>query len=207
MFLFINHDFIFKGLNLNSNFYHLIKFGMKIVAIFAVISLLGCHRAHTTMNFNDEDETKLPKYVNGTSDQAIADFNKLIRKQSVRIMTRGQDYLISIPSSFLFMEHSPKIIWKSHALLNDISCFLKEFRKIEVHVRASSDAYRSAQRDEALTNLRAREIASYLWSRGIDSRFIFSEGLGSNHPIVSYLSNADKSMNSRIEIIFRQALI
>ncbi len=60
--------------------------------------------------------------------------------------------------------------------------------------------------NRALTLARARAVGDYLWSQGVDSRFIFTHGLGSDKPIVAFTEKGDKSPNSRIEITFRDAV-
>ena len=64
----------------------------------------------------------------------------------------------------------------------------------------------SPKREHALTQARAREVADYLWSQGIDTRFIFTQGSGSDKPIGAFIERGDASPNSRIEITFRQAV-
>lgn len=129
-----------------------------------------------------------------------------LEKQGVKIITIGQDYLVSIPSNLLFPDQSPRILWGSYALLNDLVCYLKHFRKIGVDVAAFGSQYVSLSRERALTSARARSIADYLWTQNIDSRFVFTRGLGSDKPIQSNSIGGDSSPNSRIEITFRNAI-
>ena len=49
-------------------------------------------------------------------------------------------------------------------------------------------------------------VGEYFWSQGIDSRFIFTQGLGSDKPVVSFTQGGDSSPNARIEITFRDAV-
>jgi len=131
--------------------------------------------------------------------------NRLTRK-GVQVITIGQDYLISIQASRLFAGQSPRILWRSYATLNDVVCYIKQFRTVGVSVTAFSSKYVSPTRERALTSARARAVADYLWSQDIDSRFIFTRGLGSDKPISAMMQGGDHSENARIEITFRNAV-
>jgi intracellular multiplication protein IcmN len=62
------------------------------------------------------------------------------------------------------------------------------------------------QRERALTLARSRVVGEYLWSQGIDSRLIFTAGLGSDKPITRFSPSGDVSPNARVEITFRDAV-
>ncbi len=172
------------------------------VGLMIVMVLSGCHKRYYDMN----EPPKLPYKVNGAKDRVIINKQARFNTKGIRVISLGQDYLISIPSTALFADESPRIHWGSYALLNAIACYLKEFHKIAINVTAFSDKCVSAKRDRALTQARARAVGDYLWSQGIDSRFIFTQGLGSDKPIVDNIKKGDKSPNSRIEITFRDAV-
>ena len=168
-----------------------------------MLALIGCHSKRQA---SFTDDAKVPTQVAGASDRDIMKMREKIVSQGVKIISVGQDYLISIPSTLLFADQSPKINWGAYALLNDIACYLQQLRKISVHINAYSSKYVSECREHALTLARARVVSEYLWSQGINSRFIFTQGLGSDKPIVAFTQHGDDAPNSRIEITFRQAV-
>ncbi len=154
------------------------------------------------------DETQqLPYHVDGAYDATIIAFQKKFRSQGIGFVTIGQNYLVSIPSALLFPDQSPRILWPSYAVLNDVSAYLKQFRIVSVHIIAYSSKYKSVRREHALTLARARAVGDYLWSQGVDTRFIFTEGAGSDKPILAQESGSDNSPNARVEITFRNAII
>lgn len=154
----------------------------------------------------DKEQPKYPCKVLGACDAAIMKRAKKLNRNGVKVVTMGQDYMISIPASFLFEPESPHLQWKSYALLNEIASFLKQFRKIAINIASYSSKYVSPQREHALTLARSRVVAEYLWSQGVDSRFIFTQGLGSDKPIISFTPGGDYSANARVEITFRRAV-
>lgn len=169
--------------------------------MLALWGLAGCHRTHWVI-----EPATLPYKVTGASDPTMISMQSRFNKEGIRVMTEGQDYLVSIPSTILFPNESPALRWRAYAPLNAIVCYLKQFREIAITVTAYSEPCVSQQRDRALTLARARAVGDYLWSQGIDSRFIFTRGLGSDKPIVSFVRKGDLSPNSRVEITFRDAV-
>ncbi len=173
-----------------------------LAALIVLLVLSGCHKRY----YSIAEPSTLPYKVSSAKDRVIINKQTSFNKRGVRVITLGQDYLISIPSSALFANESPQIKWSSYALLNAVACYLKEFRKIAINVTAFSSKCVSAKRDRALTLARARAVADYLWSQGVDSRFIFTQGLGSDKPIGVFTQSGDQSPNSRVEITFRDAV-
>lgn len=172
-----------------------------LAALMVLVTLTGCHKRQLAL-----DQEKLPYKVAGTNDRAMIAAQARFNREGVQVITIGQDYLISIPSAALFPDESPQLTWGSYALLNAVACYLKQFRKVGINVTGFSNKCVSAKRDHALTMARARAVGDYLWSQGIDSRFIFTQGLGSDKPIVAITGKGDRSPNSRIEITFRDAV-
>jgi len=187
------------------------RFGLSntpvlFAVLFALCVLPGCHK-QAPLPLED-DTVRLPRNVAGASDPRVVKMMKQFNRSSaVNVLTIGQDYLISMPSSALFPDESPRLTWKGYSYLNQVVAFMKQFRKIAVHVTSFSNKYVSVAREQALTSARARAVADYLWSQGIDSRFIFTEGAGSDKPVTAVTARGDNAPSSRIEITFRDAIL
>ena len=172
------------------------------VLLFCLI-LVGCSKHHHQF----DDEQKLPRHMDSTTDKDIVDrYNKLVSKK-VQIITMGDDYMISVPSKLLFENQSPKLKMSAYQLLDQIVAYLQSFHKVAVKVQAFSDCYQSKARTMALTKARAKAVGVYLWTRNVESRVVLTEGFGNDKPIVAKQTGDDFSPNSRIEISFRQILI
>ncbi len=180
------------------------KVALLVLVVASLIELGGCRFFSRPQG--PIEPAKLPYKVNGAKDSEIIRLQKKFNKEGIRVISVGQDYLLSITSSHLFFRESPQLTWESYALLNAVACYLKEFRKVAIHITAYSNKCVSVRRELSLTQARARAVGNYLWSQGIDSRFIFTQGLGSDKPIVNLTENDDKSPNSRVEITFRDAV-
>lgn len=185
---------------LNSNIIVAIRF----IGLIALLQVSSCHRGGDYIP--EKEIPKLPCKVRGACDSTVMKYIKKFNKRGIKVVTMGQDYLISIPASALFEDQTPHLTWASYGLLNEIAAFLKQFRKVAINVTSYSSKYVSVHRERALTLARSRVVGEYLWSQGIDSRFVFTQGLGSDKPIVSFTQGGDTSPNARIEITFRDAV-
>lgn len=182
-----------------------ISFSTWQAVLLASILLSGCHRyVYPPL---EDNSYKLPSRVNQTSDAKVIAMRSAFNRSGVlKVIAMGQNNLVSFPSAAVFADQSPRIKWESYALLNEVAAYMKQFRKISVNVTAYSSQYISSTREHALTLARARVIADYLWSQGVDSRLMFAEGAGSDKPISTYTLGGDKAPSSRVEITFREAI-
>jgi intracellular multiplication protein IcmN len=176
---------------------------MPMIALAALLQLSACHDRYIP----DTQESQLPCKLRGACDARVIKFIKKFNKNGIRVITVGQDYLISIPATVLFEDQTPHLTWASYKLLNETATLLKQFRKVAINVSSYSSKYVSEHREHALTLARSRVVGEYLWSQGIDSRFIFTQGLGSDKPIMAFAQGGDKSPNARVEITFRDVLV
>lgn len=174
-----------------------------VIGLLVLNMLTSCKRDFWAL---DKEEPKYPCKVLGACDATIMKLAKHLNKKGIKVITIGQDYMISIPARYLFEPEAPHLKWKSYALLNEIALFLKQFNKIAINIASYSNKYISPQREHALTLARSRVVSEYLWSQGVDGRFIFTQGLGSDKPIIAYSQGGDNSVNARVEITFRDAV-
>ncbi len=174
-----------------------------IVLALVLFCLAGCQRQETT-HLSEMDDSRLPTSVAGASDSQIDFLQRRLHKKNIKIVNMGDEYLVSIPASMIFADESPKIQWKSYQVLNEVACYLRQYRKVGVHVTTYVSPYASERRQVALSVARSQAVANYLWSQGIDGRLIVAHGQGSQKPAVVKNPPDDNSQNTRIEITFRR---
>jgi intracellular multiplication protein IcmN len=177
---------------------------IRIIGLISLLLVSACHRGDSYIT--DREDPKLPCKVRGACDATVIKYINKFNRKGIKVITIGQDYLISIPASALFEDQTPHLKWASYGLLNNVAAFLKQFRKVAINVTSYSSKYISVRRERALTLARSRVVGEYLWSQGIDSRFVFTQGLGSDKPIMSFTEGGDHSPNARVEITFRDAV-
>ncbi len=178
------------------------KVQYTVISLLAVWGLAGCQRP--VVQPEELQALKLPTGVAGASDAQIVFLQQRLRQRNIKIVNIGDEYLISIPSSTIFADQSPKIRWESYAVLNEVACYLRQYRKVAIQVNVYVSPYGSERRQVALSSARAESVSNYLWSQGVDGRLIVAHGQGSQKPVVVKNPPNDRDQNSRIEIIFRR---
>lgn len=171
------------------------------VIFFLTLGLVACGYRQAPIPAEN-----LPYKIAGSSAKIKSMLEDRFKKNGIQLIIMGQNFLISIPSNRLFPAQSPELTWESYAILNDVACYLRQYRIIAMDVRAYTVPCVSPRREHALTLTRSRMVADYLWSQGVDSRFIFTQGQGSDKPIVGFVKGGEDSPNARIEITFRNAV-
>lgn len=177
------------------------RFKLLMICLCTMIGFMGCQSSWSPP-FQDPDNI-LPTRVKGSSDAAVIELMDKLHLRGVKVITIGQDYLVSVPCSILFADQSPRLTWASYDTLRMVIAFLEQFRKVAVTVTVYGTYYQSVQRTESLSRARAKAVSNYLWAQGIDTRFLVASGAGLKCPIASCGPHGDRSPNSRVEITFR----
>ena len=168
------------------------------------LQLGGCQSTPTPSIIHDEPI--LPQQV-ALGDAEMITLEKRLTERGVDVVSIGQDYLVSLPAALLFGDQSPQLTWESYDILNQVRCYLRQFRKVGVKITGYTSRYVSAKRAHVLSEARAEAVANYLWSQGVDTRLLVAQGVGNEKPIFMSARANDKSPNARIEITFRRTII
>jgi len=123
----------------------------------------------------------------------------------VKIFNQGDEYLLAVANSKIFINHTPRISANGYVVLNKIISYLKYFDKATLSVADFTDNVDSADRNTALTLQRTENVIDYLWSQKIDTRLVFAEGYGDTHQIASNATRMGRFDNQRLEFIFRRS--
>lgn len=181
--------------SLKTNFFMMI--GAMILLLMA-----ACHGN----GYVDEGPMQLPSHKKERDPYRLKQEQRL-KLEGVTLIQTGQYTMVSIPAGLIFAQHSPKISWGSYSILNDVACYIRMFRKVELEVAVFEYCQDTRARIWALSLARASEVARYLVGQGIDGRIVIARGLGNDKPVMANdCSNASSLANSRIEISFKDEL-
>jgi len=172
--------------------------------ILLIFLLQSCHGGANSRW--SEGSMQLPSHKSERDPDKLKQEQRL-KMEGLSIIQTGQYNMVSIPAGLLFAQHSPKISWSSYPILNDVACYIRMFRKVEVEINVYEYCRDTHNRIYALSLARASEVADYLVAQGIDGRVVTARGLGNDKPIMSNeCDNATSLANSRIEISFKEEL-
>jgi outer membrane protein OmpA-like peptidoglycan-associated protein len=112
------------------------------------------------------------------------------------------DSLVTL-SEFLFETNSYQLKQAHVAELDTLVSFLLEQPSSTVTISGHTDNTGNEDRNLALSNERAKSVASYLVKQGIKPGRLSHIGMGSSKPIADNTSSNGRSRNRRVEILIR----
>ncbi len=116
-------------------------------------------------------------------------------------VTRVNDRIVlNMPSNITFETDSAELRPRFYDVLNSVSQVLEEYEKTIVNVTGHTDSTGAESYNQALSEKRARNVAQYLISQGVNSTRVAAEGVGENQPIASNQTPEGRQANRRVEI-------
>jgi outer membrane protein OmpA-like peptidoglycan-associated protein len=112
----------------------------------------------------------------------------------------GRAILVNLPNGITFPVDSSAIQPDFRRTLDDIAGNLNRYPDSLIDVYGHTDASGSDDYNLALSDRRARAVADYLSSRGVNPARIRWQGFGESQPIASNDSEQGRATNRRVEI-------
>lgn len=144
-------------------------------------------------------EKKEDKYAAFTSSKKEDLNQKEPEKKPENLPLKGEKPIVFEELRF----ESGKAIIQSVSFteLDRLVAVLKENPKWKIKIVGHTDALGDAQINQELSAARAKSVADYLISKGIQPQRITHLGLGNSHPIADNASPDDRAKNRRVEFI------
>lgn len=172
------------------------QFGLVLIA--GGMFLAGCSAHHQSK----------PQWVYGTHTQTQVrqhEYN-VLNAQGAQVFVQGESVKMVIPSEDLFDIDSANLANDAQDLLNHVASYIKTYTIENLNVAAYSDSQAWAGMPHnaklALTQRQSQVVGSYLWSRGIDMRFLNTNGFNGKSPVAWNGTPAGRNFNRRVEITF-----
>ena len=125
-------------------------------------------------------------------------------------VTKGQDYVfIMFRDRIIFDGDSWELHRSGKKTLDDLAKIIKPSQKsikemqIMGHTtQALPNRRNEVEKDRTLSSMRSAIVTAYIQEKGvISARKLVNLGYGQNHPIASFKTEKDRSMNRRVEIM------
>ncbi|MEZ4906520.1 MAG: OmpA family protein [Saprospiraceae bacterium] len=142
---------------------------------------------------NSKNDTKQEKNIatqNSNKDKII----KELDKDKIRV---GQTIKIE---NLYFKADSANINPNSYDVLNEIYEFLKENKDVIIEIGGHTNGIPNSQYCNQLSSERAKNVAEYLYSKGISKSRIKYRGYGKLKPLASDKTLDGRQKNQRVEI-------
>ncbi len=133
-------------------------------------------------------------------DKQERELRERTRGTDVEVTRQGDDLLLNIPSGINFAYNSANVQPQFRATLDKVAGVLADYRETYVDVYGHTDSTGSDTYNQDLSERRARSVADYLSSHGVQDARIASRGFGETQPIASNETEAGRAENRRVEI-------
>ncbi|QNE32649.1 OmpA family protein [Sphingomonas sp. NBWT7] len=118
----------------------------------------------------------------------------------VQVIRQGDDLLLNIPSGINFAYNSAAVQPQFQRTLDQVAGVLSEYNRTYVDVYGHTDSTGSDAYNQGLSEQRARAVADYLSTRGVQSARIGTRGFGETQPIATNETEEGRAANRRVEI-------
>ena len=118
----------------------------------------------------------------------------------VQVIRQGDDLLLNIPSGINFAYDSAAVQPQFQRTLDQVAGVLGEYNRTYVDVYGHTDSTGSDAYNQGLSERRARSVADYLSSHGVQSARIGTRGFGKTQPVASNETEDGRAANRRVEI-------
>ena len=135
--------------------------------------------------YMDVQEAKLRQKMQGTG---------------VTVARNGDNITLNMPGSITFATNSADLNAQFYSALDGVDLVLKEYDKTMIEVAGHTDSTGSLALNQSLSERRAQSVASYLSSKGLNSKRILTVGAGPSRPIASNDTPEGRQQNRRVEL-------
>jgi outer membrane protein OmpA-like peptidoglycan-associated protein len=135
--------------------------------------------------YMDAQEKKLRAQTAGTDVQVTRD---------------GDNLLLNMPSGVTFATNQSAIQPQFRTTLDQVAQTLASYEKTYIDVYGHTDSTGNDSINLPLSRDRARSVADYLTTKGVQSARIATQGFGASQPVADNTSDAGKQANRRVEI-------
>jgi outer membrane protein OmpA-like peptidoglycan-associated protein len=135
--------------------------------------------------YMDAQEKKLRAQTAGTDVQVIRD---------------GDNLVLNMPSGVTFATNQSAIQPQFRTTLDQVAQTLTSYEKTYIDVYGHTDSSGNDGINIPLSQNRARSVADYLTTRGVQSARMATQGFGASQPVADNNNEVGKQANRRVEI-------
>ncbi len=139
--------------------------------------------------------------IGAYQDQQQAKLQQRLAATGVSVTRVGDNIQLNMPSDITFDTASAEVSADFYETLNTVAIVLKEFNRTGVSVYGHADARGAADYNQALSQERASNVATYLANQGVLGGRLQAVGFGETRPIGDNQTARGQSLNRRVEIV------
>jgi outer membrane protein OmpA-like peptidoglycan-associated protein len=151
---------------------------------------------------NARDQAAVARDQTAAAQQQLANAQQQLADLQAKQTDRG---VVVTLGDVLFDTGQATLKPGANLALNRLATYLSSNPQTKVLVEGHTDSRGSDQYNEALSDRRARAVATELESRGIPAGQVQTLGRGKNYPVASNDTPEGRQQNRRVEIVFSDA--
>lgn len=161
----------------------------KCVDVAGVARFQGCPVPDTDKDGVNDEEDKCPSEAGLVNNYGCPEIAKTV-----------VDRINIAAKNIFFVTGSYKLLAKSNKALNDIVRILNDNPSYKLDADGHTDITGKPDKNQVLSENRAKAVVDYLKTKGIDESRITATGHGQDEPIADNKTTAGRSKNRRVEL-------
>ncbi len=133
-------------------------------------------------------------------DQQEAKLRQYLQGSGVSVTRNGDTITINMPGNITFPTNGSSIKANFYDVLDSVALVLEEFNRSDLRITGHTDSTGSKGYNQDLSERRSASVGTYLQSRGVDPRRVYTIGYGEGMPIASNDSAYGREQNRRVEL-------
>jgi outer membrane protein OmpA-like peptidoglycan-associated protein len=138
-------------------------------------------------------------------DQQERDLEASLAGTGAEVERQGDSLLVTMPSQVTFATDSAQIQPQFYGALNNVAATLQQYPSSYVDIVGHTDNTGEDAYNRQLSERRARAVADYLISRGVNPARVAAYGQGESQPVASNETEAGRQANRRVELLITPA--
>lgn len=127
-----------------------------------------------------------------------------IRSSGAWVVKQGEVLQIGLPTDTFFRENTTNLKSNKLGAIDRVATLVKSYasyyKRPRISVSGYTDTTFSQQTRRRVSLLYAREVAAYLWNKGVSKNWVSVRGYGSKSPIASNQTPKGSAYNRRVVI-------
>ena len=141
--------------------------------------------------------------VGAYMDAQEAKLREQLQATGVSVSRLGDDIVLNMPGNVTFDVNESELKSGFYPVLNSVGLVLDEFDKTLIDVNGHTDSTGSLNYNLSLSNHRAKSVADYLASQGVDGARIYPQGFGPDYPAADNATTDGRTLNRRVELVLK----
>lgn len=138
--------------------------------------------------------------VGAYMDAQERELREQLQGSGVQVQRNGDQLDLIMPGNVTFPTNEYAIRQDFFPVLDAVAETLYKYTDTRIQVTGHTDSTGSPDYNYNLSDRRARSVANYLASKGVDQGRIITQGLGPDQPVASNDTEAGRAQNRRVEL-------